>query len=333
LNTDLILPDGTFDLATFDSGWTCDPDGDGPEVAPFPAPNEPTCSFRTVLGNAAARLITKAVGIGTSVANTASPGNTCGYSEPAVVAAGDELGTLGQHGSFTLTVADCPVTLGADPVTLSTSCDIAPGVAIETLASGAMTVDGTKVIGGLLTGQAIPNNIVPIFRDDVSFSHLLAFNAFQVFDRVVGTAEDTRVTVTGDVTATVTPALAQSDGSTTAIGGTPAFTIQVPIAAITASGSADVTIFSDGNTFNVSVTGMTLDAFNGSWSGVDSILDPDPAAQENSIEGTLTVDGIPVTLVAGSPLDPEFNNDAVTASYSCNPDLTEPVPAAPAPAP
>jgi hypothetical protein len=310
--------DPAFEQTAFDESYTCDPDAGGPLQPPMLAVNEAMCSFRQAIGTAAARLLTKNMGIGATAHNG---NNVCGFSAAAVVGAGVTAGNPGSHGTFTLTSTACPTPFGATPVQISTTCEVAPGVTLETLASGTVTGDGTKEIGGMLTGQAIPNNIVPMFRDDVTFDVSLTFADFELFDRVIGTTEDTRSIVNGTASATVSPVLGQSAGTTTAVGF-PAFTIQVPVATIADITMADgtMTIVSDGNTFNLALTDVALTAFNGSWSGEGSILDPDPAAQQNAISGSLTV---------GTPLDPEFNNLALTASYSCNPDLVAPIPAAP----
>lgn len=318
--------DPAFDQAAFDSTYLCDPDADGPAQTPVLAPNEATCSFRTTLGNAAARLLVKSVAVGT-IASNDNPG--CGFDATL----GTETGTPGSAGTYSVDIAACATPFGPTPVAISETCPLDIDNNTQTTnAAGSVTTSGTKAVVGFLTGQAAPSNIVPLTRDGVTFTISdLTFGDFRVFDSFAGAPPDTESSTTGSASAVVTPILGQSIQTTTNLGGTPAYTITVPIAEITdvQMTAGTMTVVSDGNTFNVSLADVDLDAFNGSWSGTESGRDPAPPAQANQIAGSLVVDGVPVTLPVGSPLDPAFNSLAVTASYACNLDLEQPVPGAP----
>jgi hypothetical protein len=332
LTIDTALDPG-FDADALLASWHCDSDGGQGPTTPVEAVVEPMCNFKTVLAHAAAGLLTKSVGVATNVLKA---DGSCGFSTPAVVGAG-QTNQLSPgpppFGTFTLSVTDCDKNLGAttDVPLGAPTCDISggQGVTVQTSGHGTLNVTGTEVITGVLTGQAPPSNIVPIARDGVDFTLAsLGLNGFHLADSVGGAPPETESTVTGTFVAAVTPILAQSDGTTAALGGIPAYTISVPVAAISyTADTATLVLVSDGNTFNLDLTDVDLDAFTGSWDG--SGTNPAAAAVENEVSGTLTVDGFPVTLTAGTTLDPAFNQALLDASYACTADLTGRVPPKP----
>jgi hypothetical protein len=325
--------DPAFDQTTFDAGYTCDPDGAGPEVAPIVPPVEAACSFRTALGFGAAALLTKSMGVS---ANVVKADNTCGFSTPAVFGAGETTGTAPGVGSFEMTITDCDKPLGGTDIPLgAASCPLdGNGTTLQTLGHGAINgVDGTLLQTGFLTGAAPPNpNIIPLERTGVTIDVTeMTLVGLHLADSVGGGPYETESTVDGVFATTVVPVLGQSDQATAALAGAPGsppgYGVSTTVAHITTqSAAATITIVSEGKTFNLSLTDVNLDAFAGSWDGTGAAAG---VARENEVTGALTIDGIPVTLGTGTPLDPDFNNALSTAVYACNPDLTAPIPAAP----
>ena len=94
------------------------------------------------------------------------------------------------------------------------------------------------------------------------------------------------------------------------------FSITTPVASVETltMASGTMTIKSDGSTFNVALTNVSLDAFTGSYMG-----------RSNQVAGSLTVDGQPVT-VASTALDPAFVQATFNTTYVCATDLKEVIP-------
>ncbi|MCC7074335.1 MAG: hypothetical protein IT383_23720 [Deltaproteobacteria bacterium] len=302
----LALPlDPAYVQADFDSGYTCTPNL---VVVPDAA-----CSFRTTLGYGAARLLVKAAGTATGYVDAAA----CGFANPAPTTGPNITGTTGTIGNVLLTAeADCGVTLPAD-TPLSSSCP-ATGP-IVTKGGGTFAVDAaTKSIDGFLTGTA--TLVAPVTRDAATFTMSdIAFTGFKVYDQVGTDAIAAAVTVTGTASVVVDPVAGRSDSASTALstatGGalTNAYSIKTGVAAISnlTMASGTLVIQSGTKTFNVDVTNVDLDAFAGAW--VDG--------GSNDLSGSLTVDGVPVTLPAGFPLVDPYDQASFEATYSCNPDL------------
>ena len=94
------------------------------------------------------------------------------------------------------------------------------------------------------------------------------------------------------------------------------YSISTPVASIESINLAtgSMLIKSDGNTFDVALTNVSLNAFNGSYQ-----------TKTNTVSGNITVDGQPVTIPA-TLLDPAFVQATFNSTYACAPDLKEVIP-------
>ncbi|MBL8956778.1 MAG: hypothetical protein JNK82_38750, partial [Myxococcaceae bacterium] len=258
------------------------------------------------LGTGAARLLVKSFATATSAAN----GNAmCGFAAPAVLGAGMVAGAPGGPGTLTFTV-NPPCAIGPLPAgfTLAQNC-----LGTQTKASGTVTVGGTKVVRGIVTGMANPP-ILPVSPDAGTFNlTTMNFNTFELYDQLLDGGTPSRSTITGNGSVVVQPVAGQSDAGA---GAPIVYTITTPVAGIEGltMATGNITLVSDGNTFNVDLTNVSLNAFNGSHGG-----------RTNSLSGSLTVDGQPVMIAPNTPLDPAFNQATFNASYVCAPGLLGPV--------
>ncbi|OGQ18252.1 MAG: hypothetical protein A2138_03185 [Deltaproteobacteria bacterium RBG_16_71_12] len=302
--TGLALPlDPDFDQTAFDAAYACTPNL---MVVPDTA-----CSFRQVLGNAAARLLVKAAGVSTSVVD----GDTsCGFADATPTTAPVITGAPGTVGNVLLTAdANCAVTLPPD-FTLSTDCN-----GTQTKAGGGFVAsNGTKSINGFLTGSSPP--VFPVTRDAATLTMTgVTFTDFNLYDQLATSEIPAAVTVTGALDVVVEPiagrSVANSAAASAATGGavTDVYSNKTGVAGLSnlTMASGTLTIESEGKTFNVTVTNVDVDAFAGAF--VDG--------GSNDVAGTLTVDGEPVTIAAGSPLVDPYDQAAFESTYSCNADL------------
>jgi hypothetical protein len=216
--------------------------------------------------------------------------------------------TPGGPSNLTLTAdAACATVLPVD-VSLPINC-----VGTVAHVTGDFTVGGgTKSIDGIYTGNPA-SPVAPVTRDAATFTMSdIAFNAFTVYDQLVDTSIPNAVTLTGTVDVTVDPVAGRSDASSTLVG-TSVYSVKTGVAAVSnlTMASGTLTIQSGTKTFNVEVTNADLDAFVGAWVSGGS----------NDLSGSLTVDGVPVTLPAGFALMDPYDQAAFNATYSCQPDL------------
>jgi hypothetical protein len=303
--------DPAYVQADFDATYTCDP-GNG--IVPVLVPDA-ACSFRQVLGNAAARLLVQATATATSVLD----GNaTCGFADAAPDHAPAITGAPGGLGNVTLTSDDaCSTTF---PASFQLSVDCA---GTSTRAGGTFTVaSATKSINGFLTGSNPP--VFPVTRDAATLALTnLAFDGWNVFDQPVTGVAPAVVTITGTVSAvTIAPIAGRSSDDSTAASGatggaiTDVFSVATPVAGVAglAMATGDATLVLEGKTFIVTLTDVSVDAFAGAF------FDAGAFVGDNTIEGSLSVDGEPVT-IATAPLVSPYDQTAFNASYSCNPAL------------
>lgn len=282
--------DAAYDQATFDATYVCAGNGN-PVLVPDAA-----CSFRQVLGNAAARLLAGSTAFATSA------GASCFDATQTIS------GTIGQPGSATATASACEVTLPAGAVT---NADCSGG---STTADGTVTLSGTRstnpglVIDGDSDGTA--DTIAPLSRTAVTYTSMTYEMAAWRFEKLISGNSAGRMTVTGTVGAsTFTPVLAERDEDDNDVGDG-VFTKRTPIfefADLTmASGRAVLLL--QGKTFGVDLTGVNLDVLVGAYSG-----------RANAISGALTVDGEPVSIAPA--FDAAFTQEALDATYSCDTQL------------
>jgi hypothetical protein len=290
--------DTAFDQARFDLSYACTPR----IVIP---PVDAACSFRQALGTAAARLIVKNFATATSMVN----GNTtCGFSAMSVLGAGVLTGTPGQMGNIVWTANACAVGPLPANTTISTNC-----LGTQTKASGTVTATATKTVNGVVTGMANPP-ILPVTRNAAAFGVTsVNFNTFELYDLPMGVMTPaTRSTLTGMGTVTVKPVAGQSVAAS-ASAMMPVYSITTPVAGVEmlTLPAGSMTIVSDGNRFDVTLSAVALEAFTGSHMGVS-----------NRVSGSLTVDGQPVMVAMMTPLDPAFMQATYDSTYVCTPDLT-----------
>lgn len=299
--------DTAFNQATFDMSYACTPR----IVIP---PADVACSFRQALGVGAARLLVKNFATATSMVN----GNmTCGFSAPAVLGAPTNMGgTAGMPGFITWSVNACGIGPLPANTTISTNC-----LGTQTNAGGTVAVTGTKTVTGIRTGMANPP-IIPNARDAGTFNlSSVAFTNFELYDAVLNPDGGARLvtsrsTLGGMGSVVVKPVGGES--ATAADGGRPGvYSVTTPVAGIEmlSMASGTMSLVSDGNRFDVALSNVALEAFTGTSAG-----------RSNVISGTLTVDGQPVTIMMGTPLDPAFNQTSYNASYACTPDLVSVIP-------
>ncbi len=313
--------DPGYDHDTFNSTFQCAGNGD-PVLT-----DDAGCSFRTVLGNAAARLLVKAAGISASLLEA---NDTCGFSAAAVVGGATVDGIPPGAGSVTLSAtADCANTFAADTA-VAQSCDVDGDTNPDTVThvSGDFTsTAATFDVAGFLTGD-VANPVLPLDPGagtlDLGGVH---FDGFSFFDQSGADGSiAVQATLTGDVDGVVSPKTGRSEADSAAAatntGGqvTDVFSRPTPVAGftgLTATG-VDMVIVQGAKTFHVTVGSAALDAFNGAF-------DVAGAGGQNSIQGDITVDDVAVTIAAGSPLVDPYDQAAFDASYACDPDLTAPL--------
>lgn len=290
-DTDYTVPsDGaglnpTFDAVAFDEAWQCDPDLADPAVTGA------ACTGRLaprVAGGVAA-LSARAFGTTVSLVD----GNTsCGFSSAAVAAGTVTFdGNVGDDdvtATFTLPAAGCTITLPAG-FEAPPDCNGA-----RTAVSGTVVVTGTKTVKGWRTGDVL-QPIVPNSSLPATFTLSMAFTDFLV----VPAGATSSMTVSGTLAGEMKPRTGLSAATNACSIGTPNTTFT----GLSWTNGA-VTLDSDGNTFVETVTASDIDAQNGS-----------DGTATNTIGGSITVSGAAQALAG--PLDPEFDQAAFDATYTC----------------
>jgi hypothetical protein len=294
--------DPAFEQAAFDATYQCEANG-SPQLV-----DDATCSFRQVLGDAAAKLLVKAVGTAASVHDK---NTSCGFAADASPTPAPS-GTPPAPGTLTFdSAASCQSGFASDTV-LSSDC-----VPNATHAAGAfVTTSGTKLVNGFFTGLANPS-FVPNVRDAATLTLTgIGFSGWTVFDTDVNGVTETKITVVdGSADVVVSPIDGWNANASGALG-IDVFDQSTGTAGIggltMASGNLVLELF--GKTFKVQVSDVDIDAFAGFYA------DNGTEIGSNDITGSITVDGEPVTIT------PRELNDGLTpldftATYSCSPAL------------
>jgi hypothetical protein len=286
--------DPEFDAAKFAEGYTCAETGlfltDG--VESYTCPN-----LNPLLADGAARLTVKMLG---TVAGLIDADTTCGFSSAAVQEAGAIDGTPGAEGSLTLTVTDCVIAF-TDTTSLSEDCN-----GDATTVSGSVSVSGTKTVSGRFTGNPA-SPIVPITDQPADIALTIVTTDFSV-----GSTADvnTLLARSGTLTGTVSPKV--FIGAETGV-----CSVSSPNAGFddVTWADADLLLTSASGTFALDVDSASLEAANGtSGSGT------------NELTGTVTLDGEAFTVPAdGAGLNPEFSQAELDASFTCDPELAQPL--------
>ena len=285
-----------FVQATFDTSYTCNPNL-------IVAPVEAACNFRQALGAGAARLMIKAAATATSMLDK---NTSCGFAAASVLGAPTSVvGDPGNPGSITWAATGCVIGPVPASTTIATDC-----TGTQTKVGGKITATATKMVSGL-RGASPP--IIPTTRTAAQLTLTsLALEGFTAFDLPTGVANPTTyATVSGAAALTLGPVSGESSTSANV------FSIGTPVAHLTGVSSAttSMSLFNSGSRFDLTLTAVSLEAWNGSFGG-----------SSNSISGSLVVDGVPVT-VGASPLVAGFTQAAFDATYVCTPGLKEVVPA------
>jgi hypothetical protein len=281
--------DPEYDRAAFDAAWQC---GTVDVAAPF------ECTFVAPLGQGAAQLTTLLTG---TLANALEADTTCGFSSDAVRFAPELTGTLGDPGGVgVFTVAEPCVLELATPTVLREDCH-----GKKTFGRGTVRLTGTKTLRGYLSGDPL-EPVVPTTWDPAEINIAADFTDFELWTE----PGDNALTVhSGHLTGLVRPRTAIDTK-------TGACSLPTAVAKMEKMSWSDAAlrVDSEGRAFEVTVSSANLSAVNGKRDG-----------EENSIAGTITVDGTPVSIpVRGQGLDPEYEAADFVASFTCDPDLEVP---------
>jgi hypothetical protein len=278
-----------FSRASFEASYACTPD-----MAPLPLVT--TCpSLKEIAAPGIARLTTALAG---AMVEELEADTRCGFSSADVKRAATASHAVGQAGTLTYAVST-PCALSFVSRQVPGTCGT-PGKFLN----GTVVGKGTKVIAGLLTGDAV-NPVVPQRTEPATVTVELSFENF-TFDYAPANA--TLFLKKGRLEAQVVPTLALD----TALG---VCSLQTPIAELTGIRlkDADVELRSKGVSFAFRVDDSSLSAQNGSRRG-----------KSNRLEGSITLNGEkhPIPL-AGQPavLDPSYDEQQFKATYACVPNL------------
>ncbi|MCB9679286.1 MAG: hypothetical protein H6737_29550 [Alphaproteobacteria bacterium] len=245
-----------------------------------------------------ARLTVRAVG---GVLAAANADADCGFASPGVGGVPSISGTAGETGTVTWTVEACTIDLGPEPVELSTDCN-----GVTTWASGRVTVSARKQVTGRLTGDP-ETPVIPETPDAAVF--LLDDATFADFHVTKSNSDGSMRIIEGSLEATIAPRLAADAEN----GACSVITPHIEITGIT-WGPANVEVFSGKKQFGVPIRGGTLDATNGVVGD-----------HENRLEGALTLWNNERRIELPDALDPDYDLATLDASYTCKPELAQPV--------
>ncbi len=224
---------------------------------------------------------------------------TCGFASPGVLS---QPQINESAGTVQWTVKDCRLSFGG----LREVAKDCGGVA--TRVGGAVVVSATRTITGTLTGNTA-NPVVPMGPDAVVISITAKPEDFIV--RIDG--QKTALTIhSGVLSYQATPRLAVS--SSKGVCAVP--TNDVRLEGLKYD-NADVTIDNDGSLIDADVASSSFSAQVGK--GAD---------RENALWGQLTVFGSSQTMPTASDkdgLDPTYDSDAYRKTWSCAPDLAQPI--------
>ncbi len=297
--------DRAYDQAIFDSTYACAPGG------PVLVPNA-ACSFRQVLGNAAARLMAGSVALATSAASHPSLGNCF---PPDTIT-----GAINTPGSGTSAASNCSVTV---PTATLVSNECPTPATGQSKAEGSFAVTGTRNTAPALVmdsdSDGTADTLAPLARNAVQYQNMSYALVNWDYERLINGTSTGRMNLSGVVgVETFIPVLAQADADQNGTADSAAFTVKTPIFDVVnltmPTGNAQLLL--QGKRFNVNLTGVDLDILVGAYAG-----------RANSIGGAIVVDGEPVALAPAFQTTPPFSQTALDASYNCAPSPVIPVPA------
>jgi hypothetical protein len=281
--------DPAFNASTFDATWTCAP--------ALLSPVSHLCGFQGPLATGAARLGARAMG---TVVKLVDANTSCGFSSLAVAGAPTFSTTVvGDKGDAVFTVNNCTITF-ATSTQIATDC-----TGTTTHVVGSATVSGTKTVHGWLTG-APTTPVVPDSDSPATYDLTITFTDFGV----ESSASNSMLTITAGT-------LAGELSPRTALSTQGACEIASPIVRMNdlTFSNAEMLLQSGSKLLGFTVTTSNYDVVQGAF-----------GAQENSLAGSVTVDGAAVTVpIDGQGLDPEYDAAALAATWSCTPGLVLPV--------
>ncbi len=294
--------DPEFNQQQFDLAFACTPN------ARVPA-NEAECSFTKVLAQNTARLLIQTAGtIGTMV----NQDSDCGFEALLVKTRPVEVvGDNGDVGLLRWQINDCD--LGYTPAQVfQTDCNGG-----ELVSDGFVSVDAGRTVRGLRESMlVIFDSIVPTDRTSVEIRlDQVNFNEYSVAynEPSTGVPAGFLVIHGGTLSATLRPVLGERQDD---MGN---FDVSFPVPSSTSNTlvqvtNLDATLWALGKQFNVRISNANLDSFNGRWRG-----------RENSLRGTITVDGETVDL-GEIPLKPNYDATVFRDGYMCTANLAGPIP-------
>ncbi|RMG14907.1 MAG: hypothetical protein D6729_13045 [Deltaproteobacteria bacterium] len=219
----------------------------------------------------------------------------CGFANPDVLAEATLNGAVGEVGSATFTVTDCPLDFGG-LVAVKEDC-----LGHIDYLSGSAVASGTKTVTGLLTGDPeVP--VIPLSQYPGSATVRFEVSGLTLSDN----ATSRTLTVNGALSGTV----ATETAIDTQLG---VCAYKTPHAAFDdiAIENSDVVLGTELGRFNLKVGTSQLDAQNGK-----------KGMRENYLSGFVVMDGqrIDLPLPGKEPvLDPDYDPAAFEESYACDP--------------
>jgi hypothetical protein len=276
-----LVPD--FDEADFGASWAC--------TTGLASPVSFECDPTDGVVDGVARLTPLAIG---AIVPLIEADARCGFASAAATMATTAGGGPGSEADVTTRITGCRLELPRDTA-IGTDCN---GDAV--IARGAVTVSGSRVIRGFVTGVAA-QPVVPTAADATRYALQLDFDGFSARPSAAGSPGLTLAT--GRIDATVVPGLALD----TSVG---ACTLPTPAARMSLGlRELEARVVSGGMTLGVRTSG-SLEAESG------------PA---NQLSGRLSVGATEYTVpLDGSVLDPQFDAARYAASFACTPNLRVP---------
>ena len=308
-DTPILDPD--YDPVQFMASFTCDEEL---EVAV----NEQACDMYDVVGEGLGRLTIMALG---TIAGMTNSNSDCGFEANRVLLRpSDVQGDPGDPGQMQWSISDCVVSRGPSSPPVETDClDREKFVSGTARVSARRTVDGMREKLINIGSISLIDSIVPTSHESVQLElQNVTLEHFYVFELNQGQSKPDRSIMirSGTLSAVVSPITGENaeEPGTFDIGTAVAHMTNVRLV------NADVTITSEGKTFNLQVDDASLEAFNGSYRG---------KGMTNMIKGTLWIEGREITYPASSPLDPEYSQADFDARYVCTEGLRQTIPSMP----
>ena len=284
--------DPSFDPVAFDASYRCNAALEIP-------PDEAACSFAQPLAEGAARLLVQDAA---AVVKLVNDNGSCGFQNedllknPYLV-----IGDVGQLGSMGWATT-CTVGVGArQNYAQDCSNDV-------TTVEGAAAVQVARVVDGVRDEQCggfldlfCADTIIPIKPDAVVFNVASA----RLTNFGVGNDEGRLIIQSGTMAGVAKPMQGRRRSNGHFDVGTPVGRFD----GLSLTG-ANVTLQSAAKTFTFAIAAASVSAFAGAYAG-----------QRNALSGTVSVDGVVVTL-GTMDLQPNYSQATFDQSYACTPDLT-----------